>query len=62
MVGLEILNAPLILIVLLVYIQNKEGNHVTQFPLGNFPKSGDLPLDRRRDLDLRRKQQQRPSY
>jgi hypothetical protein len=60
--GLEILNSPLILLVLLVYIQNKEGNQVSQFPPGNFPKSGDLLLDRKRDLDLRRKQQRRPSY
>jgi hypothetical protein len=44
------LNSPLILLVLLVYIQNKEGNQVSQFPPGNFTKSGDLLLDRRRGI------------
>jgi hypothetical protein len=38
------------------------GNQVSQFPLGNFPKSWDLLLGHRRDLDLGQKQQQRPSY
>jgi hypothetical protein len=62
MAGLEILNSPLLFQALLVYISNKEGNQVSQFPPGNFPKLGDLLLDHRRDLDLRRKQQRRPSY
>jgi hypothetical protein len=61
--GLEILNSALLLLVLHVYISNKEGNQTSQFPTGNFPKSGDLLLYRRRDLvDLRQQKQQRPSY
>jgi hypothetical protein len=44
-----------------LYIK-KEGNQVSQLPLGNFSKSGDLLLDNRRDLDLWQKQQNWPNY
>jgi hypothetical protein len=61
--GLEILNYPLLLLVLLVYILNKEGNKAFPFPPGNFLKSKEFLLNRWRDpVDLRWKQQWQPSY